>query len=75
VAQAPYAEIDGDRLVIHNFRNFDYMSKTDFQPRWETKTVHLDFFTNLTTGDQRLSAGLVELNLALRVPLTATTTS
>ena len=52
VAQTPYAEIDGDRIVIHNFRNFDYVTKTDFRPRWETKTVHLsnlrgvDFFTN-----------------------------
>jgi hypothetical protein len=52
VAQAPYVEIDGDRVVIHNFRNFDYLSKTDFRPQWETKTVHLsnlrtvDFFTN-----------------------------
>jgi hypothetical protein len=38
--------------VIHNFRNFDYFSKTDFRPRWETKTAQLsnlrtvDFFTN-----------------------------
>jgi hypothetical protein len=45
-------EINGDRVVIHNFRNFDYFSKTDFLPRWETKTVQLshlrtvDFFTN-----------------------------
>jgi hypothetical protein len=52
VAEAPSIEIDGDRIVIHNFRNFDYFSKTDFLPRWETKTVHLsnlrtvDFFTN-----------------------------
>jgi Domain of unknown function (DUF4105) len=52
VAQAPYAEIEGDRVVIHNFRNFDYRSKTDFLPQWEIKTVHLsnlrtvDFFTN-----------------------------
>jgi hypothetical protein len=52
VANAPYAEIEGDRVVIHNFRNFDYITKTDFRPRWETKTVHLsnlravDFFTN-----------------------------
>jgi hypothetical protein len=38
VAEAPYVEIDGDRIVIHNFRNFDYFSKTDFRPRWETKT-------------------------------------
>ena len=52
VAETPYVEIDGDRVVIHNFRNFDYFSKTDFRPRWETKTVQLsnlrtaDFFTN-----------------------------
>ncbi len=52
VAEAPYAEIESDRVVIHNFRNFDYVTKTDFHPRWETKTVHLsnlrtvDFFTN-----------------------------
>jgi Domain of unknown function (DUF4105) len=52
VAEAPYAEIQGDRVVIHSFRNFDYISKTDFHPAWETKTVHLsnlravDFFTN-----------------------------
>jgi hypothetical protein len=48
VAEVPYAEIEGDRVVIHNFRDFDYRSKTDFQPRWETKTVHL---SNLRTGD------------------------
>jgi len=52
VAETPYAEIEDDRAVIHNFRNFDYITKTDFRPRWETKTVHLsnlravDFFTN-----------------------------
>ena len=52
VAETPYAEIESDRIVIHNFRNFDYVTKTDFHPRWETKTVHLsnlrgvDFFTN-----------------------------
>ena len=27
--------------MIHNFRNFDYFSKTDFRPRWETKIVQL----------------------------------
>src|SRR5260370_27768879 len=54
VAETPYVEIDGDRVVIHNFRDFDYFSKTDFRPRWETKTVQLsnlrtvDFFTNFS---------------------------
>ncbi len=52
VAETPYVEFQGDRLVIHNFHNFDYLSKTEFRPRWETKIVHLsnlravDFFTN-----------------------------
>ena len=32
VAETPYVEIDGDHVVIHNFRNFDYFSKTDFRP-------------------------------------------
>ena len=52
VAETPYVEFQGDRLVIHNFHNFDYLSKTEFRPRWETKVVQLsnlravDFFTN-----------------------------
>jgi hypothetical protein len=52
VAETCYAEVAGDSVVIHNFRNFDYLSKTDFHPGWETRTVHLsnlravDFFTN-----------------------------
>jgi hypothetical protein len=36
VAEAPYVEIDGDRVVIHNFRNFEYFSKTDFRPPEKT---------------------------------------
>lgn len=40
-AQEPFAEIDGDRVLIHNFRNFDYRTETDYVARWETKTVRL----------------------------------
>jgi hypothetical protein len=52
VAQTAWAEIDGDQVTIHNFRNFDYRSSTDFIPNWETKTVDLtalrgiDLFVN-----------------------------
>ena len=52
VVDTPYVDIDGDRVVIHGFRNFDYLTKTEFHPRWETKVVQLsklravDFFTN-----------------------------
>jgi hypothetical protein len=41
VAELPRAELDGDRLVIHNLRNFDYRTETDFTPRWETRVYDL----------------------------------
>jgi len=41
VARLPRAELDGDRLTIHNVRNFDYRSLTDFTERWETRTYDL----------------------------------
>jgi Domain of unknown function (DUF4105) len=41
VAETAWAKIDGDKVTIHNFRNFDYRSSTDFTPNWETKTVDL----------------------------------
>ncbi len=41
VAQTPWAEIDGNRITIHNVRNCDYRTETDYTPRWETRTVDL----------------------------------
>jgi len=41
VAELPRAELDGDLLTLHNVRNFDYRSETDFTPRWETRTYDL----------------------------------
>lgn len=41
VAREPFAEIDGDTVVIQNFRNFDYRTENDYEQHWETKTVHL----------------------------------
>jgi len=41
VAETAWAKIDGDRVTIRNFRNFDYRSSTDFIPNWETKIVDL----------------------------------
>jgi hypothetical protein len=41
VAQLPYATINGDRITIHNIRNFDYRTETDFNPRWENRTYNL----------------------------------
>jgi hypothetical protein len=46
-ANAPYGELDGDRLVLHNVRNFDYRTETDFTPHWETRTFDLSRITEL----------------------------
>lgn len=39
VAQTAWAEIDGNQVTIHNFRNCDYRTETDYRSHWETKTV------------------------------------
>jgi Domain of unknown function (DUF4105) len=41
VSQAPWAEISGDRVTIHNFRNCYYRQASDFTCEWLTKTVAL----------------------------------
>ena len=40
-ATLPYATINGDLVTIHNIRNFDYRTETDFTPRYYTKTFDL----------------------------------
>jgi hypothetical protein len=47
-AAIPTSEIKGDQLTIHNIRNFDYRSQTDFTPRWEDRTYDL---SKLRTAD------------------------
>ena len=43
VVRLPRAEIDGDRLVVRNVRNFAYLpgSEEIAEERWETRTWHL----------------------------------
>jgi hypothetical protein len=41
VAQTPWAEFQGDKVTIHNLRNFDYTTETDYRVNWETRTVDL----------------------------------
>jgi len=41
VAVLPYATIEGDRVTVHNIRNFDYRSETDFTPAYYNKTFDL----------------------------------
>jgi hypothetical protein len=52
VAVLAYATIDGERVTIHDVRNFDYRSASDFTPRYETlnydlnKLRRVDLFVN-----------------------------
>ena len=41
VAVLPYATIDGDLVTVHNIRNFDYRSETDYTPAWYDKRFDL----------------------------------
>jgi len=41
VAVLPYATIDGDMVTMHNIRNFDYRSETDYTPAYYDKRFAL----------------------------------
>jgi hypothetical protein len=47
VAQEAWAEVNGDVVTLHNVRNFDYRTETDYTPRWETRTVRLSQLTGI----------------------------
>ena len=47
VSQTGWAEINGDEVTIHNVRNCDYRTDTDFTPHWETRTVRLSQITGM----------------------------
>jgi hypothetical protein len=41
VARLPWADRHGDLITLHNVRNFDYRTETDYIQRLETETVDL----------------------------------
>src|SRR5213083_2291602 len=47
VAQKAWADIQGDEVTIHNVRNCDYRTETDFTPHWETRIVRLSQITGM----------------------------
>ena len=42
VARVSYATIDGSRITLHDIRNFDYRSETDFTPAYYDRTFDLE---------------------------------
>ena len=47
VAVLPYATIEGDRVTVHNIRNLDYRSETDYTPAYYNKTFDLQELRSL----------------------------
>jgi Domain of unknown function (DUF4105) len=47
VAKTAWAEINGDEVTVHNVRNCDYRTETDFTAHWETRTVRISRITGI----------------------------
>jgi len=74
VAQLAWAEIDGDEVKVHNVRNCDYRTETDFTPRWETRTVRLSQITGIDLaitywGSPWIAHPIVSFRFADALPL------
>lgn len=74
VAQTAWAQINGDEVTVHNVRNCDYRTETDFTPRWETRTVRLSQITGMDVainywGSPWISHPIVSFLFADALPL------
>ena len=47
VARLAHTELTGELLTVHNVRNFEYRSRSDYTPRWETRVYDLSKLTGL----------------------------
>lgn len=41
VSRLAWASFDGDLVTVHDIRDFDYRTETDFTPAWDTRTFDL----------------------------------
>lgn len=46
-ARVAWGEVEGDRMVVYDVRNFAYRTERDFTPRWETRRWDLGQLTGL----------------------------
>src|SRR5436190_12656612 len=74
VAQTAWAEINGDDVTVHNVRNCDYRTETDFTTHWETRTVRLSQITGMDLaitywGSPWMAHPIVSFRFADALPL------
>src|SRR6266436_8158941 len=74
VTQTAWAEINGDEVTIHNVRNCDYRTATDFTPHWETRTVRFSQITGIDVainywGSPWIAHPIVSFQFAAAPPL------
>src|SRR5215813_2083323 len=74
VARTAWAEINGDDVTIHNVRNCDYRTETDFTTHWETRTVRLSQITGMDLfvmywGSPWMAHPIVSFRFADALPL------
>jgi hypothetical protein len=74
VAQTAWVDIHGDEVTIHNVRNCDYRTETDFTPHWETRTVRLSQITGMDVainywGSPWIAHPIVSFQFADALPL------
>jgi len=74
VAQTAWADINGDEVTVHNVRNCDYRTDTDFTTQWETRTVRLSQITGMDIyimywGSPWMAHPIVSFRFADALPL------
>jgi len=74
VAETAWAEINGDDVTVHNVRNCDYRTETDFTTHWETRTVRLSQITGMDLaimywGSAWMAHPIVSFRFADALPL------
>ena len=74
VAETAWADINGDDVTVHNVRNCDYRTDTDFTTHWETRTVRLSQITGMDLaimywGSPWMAHPIVSFRFADALPL------
>jgi hypothetical protein len=47
VSKLPWGEVAGDTVTLHNIRNFNYRTETDFDPIYDTRAYNVDQLTEV----------------------------